>query len=415
MKNLSIAVKSLAVVLLLMSVVRGVEPVAAPAVPLHEALKQLTADDYETRQGALDKIQAALAQNIHEMLLLNDPEARGRLTEALEYNAALSRWALDVLALPAEKRTAMADWGTSPEVAPQIAKIYSKDAPQRVKGIGELAKNSNPNVNNLLAKLIKDEDASVQQAAISAARTRPANPAVIDALWDVAMGTSSEQGATMQGMPNGVKMMMGKAMRVHMARAVGAAGMLQIGGGAQVIVRGNVNGVPFGNVGGMGDESGTSRAVAALIGFKDPLVVAKVRAYYQDDKAVKAGGVGGFGVMFGGDDASQNILTLAEAYQVKEIIPYLMKIVSDSGVNTQSMTMNGKTYCTSNRTDVMAAVCVISGQKPENYKLQKSEELNAWTTPDAATEGAAADKLVKWFHSQPAPVTTATQPVKDSE
>jgi hypothetical protein len=397
-------VKSLATLLLLSAAVRAADP-APTAVPLADALKQLTADDYQTRQSAGDKVNAALAQNIHEMLSYNDPESLGRIAGALEYNAALSRWALDVLKLPAEQRAALATWGTTPQVAPLLARIYGKDAPERAKAIAELAQDKSPNVNTLLAKLIRDEDAAVRNAAIAGARTRPADPAVIEALWGLATGTGGEdQAEAIKGLPPGVHVMMGKAIARNFKMMQGRA----LGGIANVVVQGNINGVPFGNIGGQEDHSDDSQAVAALIAFKDPSVAAKVRAYFQEAKPAADVPAGAMRMMFGGggDPAMQNVLTLAEAYKVTEVIPHLMKTVTDGAVNTQSVTINGTTYCTSNRTDAMAAVCLISGQKPEDYKLTKAPELNAWTTPDAASEGAAADKLTKWFQSQPA----ATQP-----
>jgi hypothetical protein len=137
----------------------------------------------------MGKIQAALAQSIREMVMLDDPEARNRMAAIMEYNIAISRWAIDALALPREQRMALARWAMTPEVAPVIAKVYGKPE-QRAAGIKELSAYSDANASLVLAYLIRDQDRGVRLMALAAVRDRPATPAVIDALWSVASGAA---------------------------------------------------------------------------------------------------------------------------------------------------------------------------------------------------------------------------------
>jgi len=380
-------------------VLRGAEPATtAPAVGITEALKQLTADDYQVRQAAVDNIQAALARNIHDMLALNDPEAHNRMNGVLDFNVALSRWAQGVLALPSDQRRALAAWGTTPAAAPLVAKVYGKDAAQRTTALAELVKSPDPAVNTLLAMLLHDEDSAVRQASLVAAKDRPANPVIVNALWDMATGAAADGPAGMvkvNGLPPNVRMMM--------KRAMGNMGNIRINGlgAAHVVIGGNVNGVPFGNMGGMttvGPSSDDALAVEALIAAKDPTVADRVRAFIHDGKLdLTSSGVQN---LLGGDAATQNVIALAAAYHVQEALPHLMKIVSNPSVRTDTVSVNGQSECTSDRTDAMAAVCQISGQKPEDYDLHKSAQLGAWVVPNGAAESAAAEKLTKWYQSQ---------------
>lgn len=365
------------------SVARAADVPATQPAPLSpqlvQAIGQLTADDYQDRQAAMGKIQAALAQGIREMVLLDDPEARNRMVGIMEYNAALSRWAIDALALPREQRIALAKWAMTPQVAPLIANVYGSRPEQRAAGMKDLGTNADANASLLLAHLIRDEDRSVRLAAMEAVRERPATPAVIDALWSVASGAA------------GPATSMGPQLRV-------AGGGRVVFGGAAL-----ASTVNYGSR--MPDEN---TAIDVLIHLKDPGIPEKIRAYFADSAKTTPRGAG-MSLVFG-NDPMRGILALAAAYQVKQAVPPLMKIVNSPVSGTSTFNFNGHPTCITNRTAALATVCQISGQKPEDYKLRKSAELNQWCTPDAPAETQAADKLTQWYQNHRAEYEPATQP-----
>jgi hypothetical protein len=357
-------------------------PATEPLSPdLTKAIAQLTADDYQERQQAVSKIEEALAANVRQLLLLDDPEARNRMSAIMEFNAGLSRWAIDVVQLPKEQRQAVVLWGTSPEGSSLVAKIYSAHSDQRVEGVKDLAKRTEPATATLLATLITDDDRTVRLAAIAAAGDRPVNAAITDALWNVATGT---------------------------ARPGNRFGQLTINGG-QVNIVGNGRLVIGGNTyygGRYGDESA---AMDALIHLKDPSIPPRVRAFLEGTTKTGATEVRFSGAM--SNDPTQRVLTLAAAYQVTEALPSLMKIVTGPVSASSSVNLNGQASYVTNRTAAMATVCLISGQKLDDYKLHKSPEMNQWATTDAAAEGEAATRLAKWYDKyQQQPATApATQ------
>jgi hypothetical protein len=361
-------------------------PATQPLSPeIGNAINQLSADDYQERQHAVGKIQQALADTIRQLLLLDDPEARNRMSAIMEFNAGLSRWAMDVMQMTKEQRDPMVTWGTLPENAPLIAKLYSTRAEQRLDGIKDLAKRTEPPAAVLLAALIRDDDRAIRLSAIAAARDRPIHPAITDALWTVA--------TTQPG--NGIR-------------------RLNINGG-QVNIVGNGR-LAIGGITYFGNQTGEQDAAAeALIHLKDPSVPARVRAFLESPPRNALGDVRFAGVM--ANDSTQRVLNIAGAYQVTEALPALMKIVTGPVTNANSFNFNGQSSYFSNRTAAMAAVCLISGQQLEEYNLHKLPQGNQgvttdqWATNDAAAEGQAADRLANWYakYQQKPATAPATQ------
>src|SRR2546425_1107296 len=71
---------------------------------VEEALRQLSAEDYATRERAVGDLKQALGRQLAGMLRTGDPEVESRLAELMEFQNGLCRWALELLKLPKEQR-----------------------------------------------------------------------------------------------------------------------------------------------------------------------------------------------------------------------------------------------------------------------------------------------------------------------
>jgi len=351
-----------------------ITPPAALSPQLVQALGELAGDDYVQRQQAVDKIQAALADAIGALIRQNDPEARNRMAGIMEYNAALSRWGLEALQLPPAQRAAVVAWAMAPRMAPLIARVYATHPEQRQEAIRELARNTDPNAGTLLARLICDEDATVRLMAMDAVRQRPATPVIVDALWNVAVGAAGP--ATYNRSPT---MLNTLALEFNSPQLYGGRTL---------------------------DERA---AIGVLIGLKDAGVAARVGVYLEQHAAEKMSGGQG-GSVFLGNNPLRGVLALAQSYHARQAIAPLMKIVAGPVSGTSNINFGGHPTCLTNRTEAMAAICLISGLKPEDYDLHKSPQINQWCTTDAAAEKQAATKLIQWYQDHRAEFAAPTAP-----
>ena len=96
------------------------------------ALRQLSAEDYQTRQDAVQKLQLAMTRHFQQLVQMQElmlkiqdnlaaqlqdirqtpaPDKDPRAASLMEFNQALSRWAIDTLSQPADRREALLQWG----------------------------------------------------------------------------------------------------------------------------------------------------------------------------------------------------------------------------------------------------------------------------------------------------------------
>ncbi len=185
MKRSSIVVIVVASVLAALTVhaappAESTQPAPTLSPQMDAALRQLTGGSYVERQKAMTAIQQALADQMRQMLAVDDPEARARVGGLLEFDDALVKWAMDSLKLPAGERASQLNWGLKADIFPIIAKVYSSNTQTRVAGVKELGKIPGPEASSVLGRLIVDDQREVYLAAMEAVWDRPATPAVIE-------------------------------------------------------------------------------------------------------------------------------------------------------------------------------------------------------------------------------------------
>jgi hypothetical protein len=179
-----------------------------------EALKQLSADSYQARQEAFAKLQQAMTKHFQQMLLVQEMmlkiqqnlaeqlqamtmspnvEAQAQVASLMEFNQALSRWAIDTLNLPPEQRDAMLKWGLSKEGYPLVAQAYARDPERRAAAALALSKLKNASATGLLGMLLDDDDRFVSLSAMDALWDKPLSTAMVDSLWNKATAQVMQQ------------------------------------------------------------------------------------------------------------------------------------------------------------------------------------------------------------------------------
>ncbi len=168
-------------------------PAVSPA-EVDQLVIQLSADDYEVRQEALKKLQATFGSNMKRLVLVqealirlqqnlvdelkmltkaHDFETVARTASLMEFNLALSKWAIDAMQLPETQRAEALAWGLSPEGMQLVGRAYSPRADIRSAGIAEMGKVPGLAVSILLTKMMSDPDRETSIAAMDAMWDRP--------------------------------------------------------------------------------------------------------------------------------------------------------------------------------------------------------------------------------------------------
>ena len=339
-----------------------------------EALDGLSAEDYGVREKALQQLEVALGRQLQAMVSLDDPESQTRLSALLEFNEGLTHWAIDTLKLPDEQRKTQLKWGLAPEMVATVAKAYSSNADRRLEAAKELAKLEGEEPASLVAHLLNDPERVVSVAAMEAVWDRKPNDQIIDALWQRAV----EAGMTMY------------APRM-------------IVGGPNIVFRGQVvannnNFVYDNNYLRVMQDNGIATDV--LIHLKAPQVTEKLKALFikAETDMTKANNRNPAWMYMAQNEPMRNAYRLVEAYKPVELVPIFFRII-DAKVLTKSQgQMGAEKYFWSNRTAPLAALLVLTDQKPEEYKLKKMAALgNLWCVPTEAAENAAVEKLKEWW------------------
>jgi hypothetical protein len=337
---------------------------AALSPQMEAALRQFSSASYEDRAKAVKAAEQALADQVRQIMAVNDPEAEARVSALLEFNDALLKWAGESMKLPPEERAKQYAWGLKADVFPVVAKVYSTNVETRVAGIKELGKIEGAEASSILARQIAAEQREVYLAAMEAVWDRPATPDVVDALWNRAVED------------------------VLAYRDVGA--MLPP---PKVTFRGQPLGAVFaGNYFNMTRIQDNALAADVLIQLKGPLVSKKVAAFLERVEKVpsnepeRTAPVPYMAPL-------RNVYRIVEASQYKETLPALIRLATAKSEHSGTMTVDKVQAVYSNRTGALAVALILLKQNPVDYKLLYAPQGTMWVTAAAADEDEAIVKL----------------------
>jgi len=328
------------------------------------AIRQLSADDFQTRQAAVAKLQQELAKHFQQMVLVQelmlkiqanladqlkqmtlDPglEGQAQVASLMEFNSSLSRWAIDVLALPDARRDAIMKWGLSPEGLPLVVRAYARKDEIRAAAPKDLAKADGEGPMWLLEQLVNDPDREVSLMAMDASWDKTATPQLVDVLFNKASGAVLAQ----------------FRQRAQHARMVTVHG----------------RSIPIYDQDVLANQRMQDADVATdlLIHLKSPLVTERLAALFAEmTAAVKDPNDYRWRVLspnYGG--GGQTLTRLVEFYKPKEVVSFLVKVLGTTVQDGNMATINNVPYRYSFRIDTAAMLVRLTGQKAEDYKLQK--------------------------------------------
>ena len=359
------------------------EPASALTPRMEAALRQLGSGSYAERQHAVAAIQQSMADQMRQMLAVDDPEARARLGGLLEFDDALVKWAMEALKLPVDERASQLAWGLKPDNFPIIAKIYSTNTQARAAGARELGKIPGPEASSLLARLIVDDQREVYLAAMEAVWDRPATPAVVDALWNRAV----------------------EAVQAY--RDVGGV-IPQTG----LQFRGQpLSAIFAGNYFSLSRIQDNGLATDVLIQLNGPLVGRKVTDFLEQVEKGQ-GGAPPDPQSTSYQQPLANVCRIVEAGKYREAVPLLVKLATTKTVKSVSITVNRTPLYYSNRTGALAVALKLLKEDPADYKIQRVSGLAVWVTGSATEEDEAVGKLEELWnkHKNEYVGAVATQP-----
>ena len=382
------------------------------------ALQQLSADDFTTRQEALAKLQATMAHHLQQNLLVQevmlriqqnladqlqemtgipDLQAQAHVASLMEFDNALSRWALDALTLAEPQRKAMLAWGLAPENFPLIARAYSRKTETRAAAAKDLAKLNNDNAIHILGQLLDDHDREVSLTAMDALWDKTPTPAIIDALWDRSVAMAMQQFR-----PRPVNT---KNINVHGR-----------------IVQVQDYDYNYYNI----RMQDADVAVDVLNHMKSPLVATKLNELFTDFLNIKDANDYRWHLL--SPNYGQGGLALSrliDAYKPKTAVVFLVKSLRSNNNDGYNNQMNNIQYRLSSRIDSAALLLKITGQDPDDFKLKKTPNFgDRWVLEGTEKEEEAMIKKVEaWWKihgneydpSVPVPTTNASTKPADTQ
>jgi len=385
------------------------------------AFEKLASEEFPERQEAIRVLQRLLTNQVRQTIALQqvmlqvqqdlsqqmraltgrasaDAEADARVAGLMEFIQAVSRWAGDCMLLPAAQRDAMLKWGSTDEMMPMIAAMYSRSTEARVQAIREVAKNpATEQVNWLLLQMLNDQDRAASLTAMDVLSNRPPNPEVINALWN-------------RSMANTLTQVRGQA-RPARTRMVTVAGR-----NVQVVEQDSGDGarnLPDGDV-----------AADVLIKYDTPAVAEKLDDLFKElgrtlDGSNNSNAWRSLSTYYGGNN-NATLWRLVSAYQPKEAVRFLVKAVdqasNDGGESI--MNVNGKQERFRMGSKVEFAVMLLraTGQSTEDYGIVRMPNYNPERFAVKGSmddEAAMSKKVQEWWktHAKEYGVTVpATQP-----
>jgi len=377
-------------------------PATEPDFGLSQAQAQrlitlLSADDFAVRQEALEKLQQTVGANMKRTILLQetiiqlqqalvdqlvvlthvrDLEGVARSAAVLEFNEALSRWAIEAMQLPADQRAAVLQWGLSAEGMQIVSRAYSPNSDVRVAGVAELSRVPGTAVSVLLARMISDTDRAVALAAMDALWDRPPTPQGLAVLWDRGIGAIMVN----YGMP-----------RTERNRVLNFHG--------RMITVNNANNINW-------EDSAVATDVLAHL--QAPETAARLRTFLLDlANAPTDNNNNNYRYQmllpnYGGP--GQNLTRLIDAFKPREVISVYMRFITNPAINDGNngeATINGKTYHYSMRIEMAYRLCKAIGQDPDTYGFRKVPQYGdrAMLEGSQKEEDAALGKIKAWWET----------------
>lgn len=362
-------------------------PASGPALSpaMEDALHNLKAEDFSTREAAVGQLQQAFASQLAGLLRSGDPEVQSRLQELLEFQNGLLRWSLDLLAAPRERRQALLDLGLRPDLLPLMAKLHAGQPRLRREALQTLARVEGPLITDLIAARVADLDRTVYVAAMEALWDRPPTEASVDALWQraIAAGVAMYQPQVAQ-----------RAQTVTFrGQALGAESVSD-----NTIYR---------------QSQDHAVACDVLVHLQAPEVVARLKQMLAEIEASYTAAGRNAWMYSGTQEPMKNFARLMRAYMPPETIPALYRIATGRLVQRSQGQINGNKYFWSNRTWAIALLYEMTDRNPEDAKLVKQAVMSGmWTTAGEAEEEAIIRDLKTWWtaHSEKYVTKSTTRP-----
>ncbi|MEI8197873.1 MAG: hypothetical protein WCI73_18410, partial [Phycisphaerae bacterium] len=355
-----------------------------------ESLRQLSAEDFQTRQDAIQKLQVAMTRHFQKLVLMQDlmlkiqdnlaeqfrqmkeaPESEKdvRVATLMDFNQALSKWAIDTLNQPPERRDPMLKWGLSPAGYPLVVRAYSRKAEVRAAVTTDLAKLDSAQATMLLGLLLDDPDREVSLTAMNAIWDKPLTAQNLDNLWNRAVGFALQQ---YRPRPSRQKNVMVHGRMVTIYEQENYQNRMQ-----DADIAGEV-----------------------LIHAKSPLVTDRLNSLFKEmsGNLLKNPNDMSWRLLsqnYGGP--AQIINKLVEAYKPKEVYPFIVKLISNplqqDGYFNQ---INNASYWLSMRVDAMGILLKITNQNAEIYKIRKIPNFgDRWVLQIEAKQGDQAGAMAE--------------------
>ncbi|HVX83589.1 MAG TPA: hypothetical protein VH253_02110 [Phycisphaerae bacterium] len=375
---------------------------------LIDALKRMSAEDFQTRVKAVNDLELAMTRQFQQMVQVQDlllrvqqgladqlsqmtqgaaGDSQTRVAGLMEFNGAVSRWAVDVMALPESQRESLLQWGIRPENLPLIARAYNRDPQVRAKASREIAKFTGPEADWLLVQLLNDRDREVSLTTIDAVADRPISPPILDAIWDHAVGFAMNQ-FRQQSTPQRTISIRGRTIVIY-----------------------NQNQNPYA-------QQDADVAVDVLIGMKSDKVTDRLNAMFKEMA----------GSMTNNNDYRWRVISpnygeggraisrLMEAYKPKEAVPFLLKVLNmDISDGYDTTVNNNEKVRYSSRIDAAALLLKAIGQDPDDYNIHKYSNFgDRWLLKGGQPEeNTLVRKLQTWGRTHANDFATAPPPPKD--
>jgi hypothetical protein len=368
------------------------------------AFEKLASAEFSEREQAIAKLQQLLARQMrqtislqevlirvqqdlsHQLRLLTgrssaDAEADARVAGLLEFNQAVSRWACDCMVLPSAQRDAMLKWGASDTMLPLIGQLYSRSIDTRIAAIRELGNQKDTEqVNWMLLQMMNDPERAVSLTAMDVIYYRQPDAAIIDGVWNRALNNILTQ---MRG---------GQRPGRNRSLVVAERTITYYENDSSTLARN----LPDSDI-----------AADLLVKFKDPKVGERLDEFFREmGRQVQGSTDNRWRVMtpsYGGE-GSRVLGRLIEAYQPREAVRFLAKVLEQNTTdgNETTMNINGQQekFRMSSRVEAAVMLLKSTGQPLEDYAIVRVPNYSPerYAVKGSVTEEQAMiKKLQEWW------------------
>lgn len=371
------------------------QPGGAAVTPeMLAALRQLSAEDFATRQEAVKKLQHAMAKHFEQMVLVQElmlkiqdslaaqlremtmqpeGEAQARVASLMEFNNALSRWAIDVLALPEAQRQKLLNWGLDEDNIVLVAKAYARQDDVRAAAAKELAKQKGEAATWMLCQLLMDTSREVSLTAMDAVYEREPEDAVIEALWTRATAYTYNQLQQRQTRYKTITVR-GRTIQVYDQDYAANQRMQDADVATDVLIKYK--------------QDSIRKRLDGLFVEMESTLVANPNDYRW--RSILSPNYGSNAMTFS---------RLVEEYRPKKALAFVVKALQSNYQDGYNTNVNNKQYRQSTRVDMAALFALLTNQDPGDYNLEKVANYNnRWMVlGQEKEEEESVRKLLKWW------------------